>query len=170
MNEKPTDLLRKMLASPDCRASDIRDPNEILGQLARRVFAANPPTQQQWRANMADYVRRMMETDPSFTTPSSERGNLNRAFTNPYLTIRSFIRAMDFHKIRNFRLELIAEDRNGKIIHVSSDTVRFTEETSVTSADEHEEVENEVRRANQARPNPQASDVIPQYDGEDDDA
>lgn len=158
--EKPSEKLEQILASPDCKASEIRDCDEILSQLFRRLLVRRRMTKKKFRQSMVGYVKRLVENDPTIASPSSERGNLIKAFTNPYITIRSFNRAMQFLELSDYKLVLQGHDKEGNPVQVETDIVRFAERPDPMSTGELDEVQSETDRSRTAGEHPFADDLI----------
>ena len=146
MAEKPSEVLDQILASPDCEASKIRDCDEALTQLFRRLLVLRRPKRKTWRQMLVSYVKRLIAAGHQMKSPSSERGNLSKAFTAPYITIRTFNRGMQFLEMSEYKLILEAKDKEGKPVRVETDLIRFSSPTPVT---EHEiqEVEADLDSA-----------------------
>lgn len=159
MAEKPTEVLEQILASPDCEASKIRDCDEVLTQIFRRLLVLRRPKRKTWRQMLVSYVKRMIAAGQQMKSPSSERGNLSKAFTSPYITIRTFNRGMQFLEMSSYKLILEARDKDGKPIRVESDTIQFSIPTPV-SEHEIEEVDADLDSAPKFGKVPRPGDLV----------
>lgn len=160
MSEKPSEVLNQILTSPDCEASKIRDCDEVLTQIFRRLLVLRRPrSNSTWRRMLVNYVKRMIAAGQQMKSPSSERGNLSKAFTSPYITIRTFNRAMQFLEMSEYKLILEAKDKNGKPLRVESDLIKFSVPTPITDR-EIEEVEEDLESVHHHGPIPRPGDLV----------
>jgi len=159
MADKPSEVLEQILSSPDCEAGKIRDCDEVLTQIFRRLLVLRRPKRKTWRQMLVSYVKRMIAAGQQMKSPSSERGNLSKAFTSPYITIRTFNRGMQFLEIPEYRLILEAKDKEGKFVRVESDLIQFSAPTPVTER-EIEEVEDDLDSVPKYGKNPRPGDLV----------
>lgn len=133
---KPHTAMEKLFKQEDYGADDIRDHNGILAQLFRRCLRVANFNRRNWPRYLNDYINSTSDSRVSFRTRTNDKSNLTKALCNPYMTIRSFIRAMAFLKVRRFRITLSATLENGEEIVVSSDIVEPTYGPDLFTEDE----------------------------------
>lgn len=124
-NKKASENLERMFSTNEYGAGDIRDQHGILSQLFRRLLFQSRFNKRNWARYLNDYIRAIGVSEASFRIRTNEKGNLTKALSNKYMTIRTFIKAMKFAKVRKFKLIIEAELENGKIVRAESNEVEF---------------------------------------------
>lgn len=111
--------LRDLLHSPDRGVGKTSSIPTVLSTLFGELVVSLGMELNSWTQYIKDYAVREAIHRNNPRDIASIRGNLNKEFLRKTMTWKVFVKAMMFLKIRRFRIIIIAQVENGKVIEVS---------------------------------------------------
>ena len=111
--------LRDLLHNPDRGVGKSSSIPTVLSTLFKELVLSMGMEPELWYTYIKDYALREAIHRNNPRDIASIRGNLNKEFLRKTMTWKVFVKAMMFLKVKRFRIIVIAQFENNKIVEVS---------------------------------------------------